>query len=184
MLIDTSAAARTPTDKDMHNFCKYMQDKLNEDSIVVEVGAYVGTNALLMRGYFTNIHCVDAWQMGYDSNDSASKQDMSLVEKAFDENVAGTDIVKHKGLSLDVANEFEDGSIDVIYIDATHTYEGVKGDIEAWLPKLKPNGFMAGHDYETKNEGWDNGGLKRAIHELLGVPTILFGTNWIIPQNP
>lgn len=37
--------------------------------------------------------------------------------------------------------------LDLLYIDASHTYEGVKADIIAWTPKLKVGGFIALHDY-------------------------------------
>ena len=28
-----------------------------------------------------------------------------------------------------------------------HTYKSVMQDIQAWLPKVKKNGYLAGHDY-------------------------------------
>lgn len=39
--------------------------------------------------------------------------------------------------------------LDYIYVDARHDYCGVLEDIEAWWPKLRPGGIMAGHDFET-----------------------------------
>ena len=42
---------------------------------------------------------------------------------------------------------------DFIFIDAAHDYESVKKDIEVWLPKLKPDGILAGHDYCEKFPG-------------------------------
>jgi hypothetical protein len=42
---------------------------------------------------------------------------------------------------------FEDNSLDFVYIDANHTYEGVKEDIKYWYPKVKPGGLLLGHDY-------------------------------------
>ena len=34
-------------------------------------------------------------------------------------------------------NKFEDNSIDAIYIDGDHSYEGVKNDLELYYPKVK-----------------------------------------------
>jgi predicted O-methyltransferase YrrM len=52
-------------------------------------------------------------------------------------------------IELEVVNQFEDESLDVVFIDLTHTYESVKQDIELWLPKVKKGGILAGHDYEN-----------------------------------
>jgi hypothetical protein len=37
--------------------------------------------------------------------------------------------------------------IDFIYIDAAHTYESVKSDLESWWPLVSAGGILAGHDY-------------------------------------
>jgi hypothetical protein len=40
----------------------------------------------------------------------------------------------------------EDGSLDCVFIDADHTSVGVKREIEAWKPKIRPGGYLTGHD--------------------------------------
>jgi beta-1,4-mannosyl-glycoprotein beta-1,4-N-acetylglucosaminyltransferase len=42
---------------------------------------------------------------------------------------------------------------DLIFIDGDHSEEGIRTDIEAWLPLLKLGGLMCGHDYYKENEG-------------------------------
>ena len=49
--------------------------------------------------------------------------------------------------SLDAAKTIEDGSLDLVFIDADHSYEGCRDDILAWRPKLRPGGWLSGHDY-------------------------------------
>ena len=40
---------------------------------------------------------------------------------------------------------------DAIYIDANHTYEAAKQDIELWYPKVRKGGMICGHDYLPKH---------------------------------
>ncbi|MFA7192126.1 MAG: FkbM family methyltransferase [Candidatus Paceibacterota bacterium] len=41
--------------------------------------------------------------------------------------------------------------VDFIYIDADHSYNGVKNDIERWFNKVRIGGFISGHDYGHPN---------------------------------
>lgn len=40
-----------------------------------------------------------------------------------------------------------DGCLDFVFLDADHSYTGVRQDIDAWWPKLRPGGLLGGHDY-------------------------------------
>ena len=51
-----------------------------------------------------------------------------------------------KGPSVAVASTIPDETLDFVFIDADHTEEGAAADIEAWAPKLKPTGWLTGHD--------------------------------------
>ena len=41
------------------------------------------------------------------------------------------------------AGRFVDGSLDVIYLDANHTYEFVLRDLYTWFPKLRRGGLFS-----------------------------------------
>ena len=41
-----------------------------------------------------------------------------------------------------------DGSLDLVFIDAEHTYKSTKEDILLWFPKVKKGGILCGHDYD------------------------------------
>jgi Methyltransferase domain len=56
------------------------------------------------------------------------------------------------------------GSYDFIFIDADHSYEGVKRDTELLLPLVSPTGFILWHDYA--NWGYFDG--KNGVPEYLG----------------
>jgi hypothetical protein len=51
-----------------------------------------------------------------------------------------------RSLSVDFADKFKDGIIDFCFVDADHSYIGVKNDYTAWLPKIREGGYIAFHD--------------------------------------
>ena len=53
----------------------------------------------------------------------------------------------HKSDSAETLQSFPDAYFDWIYIDAQHTYEGVKRDIAAAAAKVKSDGFLVFNDY-------------------------------------
>jgi SAM-dependent methyltransferase len=78
--------------------------------------------------------------------DMAESQDIESLCRA---NVAraGYPVEIIRAESVIGASLFADASIDYVFIDASHDGESVRQDLAAWLPKVKPGGIMAGHDY-------------------------------------
>lgn len=68
--------------------------------------------------------------------------------------------------SVDAARRIEDGSLDLVFIDADHSYQGCKTDIAAWLPKIKRGGWLGGHDYHNHDPRYDFSGVDRAVDEF------------------
>lgn len=62
---------------------------------------------------------------------------------------------------------------DMVFIDGSHTYEHVLGDIQLWLSYLLPEGLICGHDY-----GSDWPGVDRAVREMFGEPERGPGSIW------
>ncbi len=48
--------------------------------------------------------------------------------------------------SVDAAKAVPDESLDFVFVDACHTEAAVRADIAAWAPKIKPTGYLTGHD--------------------------------------
>jgi hypothetical protein len=72
-----------------------------------------------------------------------------------------------KSDSVEASKLYEDESLDFIFIDASHHYEFVKADIQAWYPKLKKGGYIGGHDYDPPSRT-PNGihGVFQAVNEI------------------
>ena len=49
--------------------------------------------------------------------------------------------------SEEASLQFEDNSVDLVYIDASHEYENVTKDLYAWYKKVKNGGILSGHDW-------------------------------------
>ncbi len=55
--------------------------------------------------------------------------------------------------SVEAAKSHDDESLDFVYLDASHDFDSVVRDIEAWLPKVKQGGILAGDDYHPSWQG-------------------------------
>jgi len=50
--------------------------------------------------------------------------------------------------STEASKNFQDKSVDLVFIDGDHRYEKFKQDVLAWYPKVKKGGIICGHDCE------------------------------------
>jgi len=67
--------------------------------------------------------------------------------------------------TTEAAASFE-REIDLLHIDAGHSREDVRADIENWLPKIKPSGAVVFHDYGKAHKRYlDRPEVKEVIDE-------------------
>lgn len=69
---------------------------------------------------------------------------------------------------------FADASLDWVHLDARHDYASVKADIEAWLPRIKPGGWLSGDDYDEQK--WP--GVVKAVEDLLPGTELWSNQQW------
>lgn len=137
-----------------------------------EIGVQAGENIdlILRQCPETNWIAVDPWCPTEDYKrwpDAAHQRN----ERKFADVMARHPgkIRKVKAFSVDAAPKVLDGSLDLVFIDGDHSYKGVRADIDAWLPKVRKGGFIAGHDYDnTAKYGDMFKGVDRAVHENFG----------------
>jgi len=126
---------------------------------LLEVGSSVGlASRYLALGSKNNpavkVFCVDS------RRNVPASEGQSDAHKEFLSNTKrfGNQIVPLRGSSVDVARDF-DKKIDLIFFDGDHTHEGVKADVDAWLPKVRSGGIVIMHDV-----GWAEG-VQRVLRE-------------------
>lgn len=127
---------------------------------LVEVGVWKGHSisylAKKIQEHTTdvNLYAVDLFSESPDFKKfHSARSELPIIYDIYNENLrrAGVrDMIKDiKGWSWEVADQFENESLDFVYLDASHDTESVIKDINAWLPKVKPGGLFSGHD------GWN-----------------------------
>ena len=70
--------------------------------------------------------------------------------------------------SREAAELLPESGLDFCYIDADHSYQGVRDDIRMWYPKVRPGGILAGHDYISDGT-YEFGvfGVQKAVNEFV-----------------
>ncbi|MBN9121743.1 MAG: class I SAM-dependent methyltransferase, partial [Planctomycetes bacterium] len=139
---------------------------------VAEVGCYRGVSTEVWALHAREVIAVDSWE----------GPRFGRVEPLFRTAIEPYPGVRvFKGRSVEMAPRVPDASLDMVYIDAMHDYESVCADIRAWAPKVRPGGWIAGHDHVTWMDGQ---GVLRAVRDLLGGPERLFSdSSWVVRKR-
>ncbi|MEO5335779.1 MAG: class I SAM-dependent methyltransferase [Magnetospirillum sp. WYHS-4] len=146
---------------------------------VAEIGVARGdfSRRILDAAEPGRLHLIDPWthqdreDYRNDPSNWSEEEGDALhrsIQVRFAKEVGAGQVAVHRGFSGDVVSRFPDGSLDWIYIDGLHSYEGVKADLDAFAPKIKPDGFILGHDYAKHEEAQAMGfGVVEAVDEFV-----------------
>jgi hypothetical protein len=152
------------------------------------IGAEIGVHRGECSGHLLELHpglklyMIDMWSPNTykgKGDDAATGPYRELYEKECHDNYLKTVEAVHKfedrsflitDNSVSASELFFPESLDFCFIDASHAYEDVKADILAWLPKIKPSGFLFLHDFGLFD------GVTRAVQELF--PSDAKHLNW------
>jgi hypothetical protein len=154
-------------------------ERLPADGLIVEIGAWMGrSSAALFLGADSKkrVVSIDNWE-GSPDEPHGIAQDLDIYTLfAYNMRRLGLEVKSYEpdvpngsyyltGDSLEVLDIFTDASVDWLFYDGRHSTTGE--NIDAWLPKLKPNGLLTGHDYFCFYEDIQQEIHKRFyIHEL------------------
>jgi hypothetical protein len=140
---------------------------------IAELGSWKGrsTHALASGCRLGHVTAIDHFRGSKGEKGVHQEAQTEAVFEQFRENTkALTNLTVHCADTQASAEDFPDGSFDLVFIDAEHTYEGVRRDIEAWQPKARI--MLAGHDYCSQ---WPD--VQRAVNESVGKVQVE-GTIW------
>ena len=135
---------------------------LKDNSVIVEIGAFKGKSSCFIAEGINSkriqFFSIDTW---YNDTMQQGRQD---VFAGFLENIKPykDKIQALRGYSYEVIRNWpQQRKIDFLWIDGDHSYEGVKRDIQDWLPLVKKKGIVCFHDYR------DAPGVKKAVDEII-----------------
>jgi len=126
---------------------KYLIEK-NNFRVMAEVGVRDGRTTFYLLDNIPNltIYAIDLSIRGFYNAEVKAKY--------------GNRLVPIEATSEQAADRLADGSLDLVFIDANHSYAFVKKDIQKYTPKLKPTGLLTGHDI-------DYPGVNKAVNEVI-----------------
>lgn len=168
-------------------YCEQLSRLEGKSSIMVEVGSWFGQSTAYAATFIKQhemdckFYAVDTW---LGSPNEALHQHLVRecggdVYRIWQENMAKCEvqdyIIPLRLPSIEAAKDFEDGSIDFVYIDAAHDFDSVVADIRAWYPKVAKGGCLAGHDINLD-------GVKRAVEQELSGRWRQQDLSWIVDR--
>ncbi|MFN3699917.1 MAG: class I SAM-dependent methyltransferase [Alphaproteobacteria bacterium] len=130
-----------------------MLEHLPKAAVVAEIGVLHGnySHEIITRTMPKEFHLIDV-------DFSTLREDVS----------AHPSVIKHEKFSNIAMATFPDDYFDWIYVDGDHSYEGVKSDIRACIPKLKTGGYLVFNDFCRINlNGLGVFGVQLAVTELI-----------------
>jgi len=149
-------------------FSNIIEKHLNNksDLNIVEIGVARGSTSKFtiekLSDMVSSYTGVDPYESNYDRKDGFSYYNQDLMDNLYKfviekVNDPRFNLIRKKSNLAHL--DFEDNSIDAIYIDGNHSYEAVIEDIKNWSPKVKQGGLIIGDDYLTFE------GVRKAVND-------------------
>jgi hypothetical protein len=148
------------------NVLYLIKERIITPLLGVEVGVRFGDHASKMLSFLgiDRLFLVDHFLPYQDGLLIQTVEDQDRYYKAMFNNLAFNNKVIFITKTSEFASTlFANNSLDFVYIDANHSYQSVKEDMELWFSKVKYGGILCGHDY---NNG-EHDGVKRAVDEFV-----------------
>lgn len=155
---------------------------LCRNRICVEVGVEAGyySQQILDHGQPSVLHLVDLWRTQpveiYTDTANVDQDTFDRMYAALQGKHINDPRVRFLRMDSTWAAElFRDKSLDWVYLDANHAKPAVLRDLAAWWRKIRPGGWLCGHDYAiTSRQAAGKVSIRLEVGEALRewLPTI------------
>lgn len=139
----------------------WLAERAVEHRVIVEVGSYLGRSTRALLDHTLGVvYAIDDWKGPRDVY--MEKRERELLYGKFLHNVheyiASPKLVivvcDHRKLTMSPE------SVDMVFLDGSHTYEDIKADIVFWKSRMT-KGLLCGHDIQMTE-------VQMATDEVLG----------------
>jgi predicted O-methyltransferase YrrM len=147
--------------------------------IGAEIGTEQGAYAEVLCRVIPNLHlfCVDAWTAYSGYREHVSQEKLDKFYEATQQRLNPYNATLMRKFSLNAARDFEEASLDFVYIDANHEYRQVVDDISVWTPKVRKGGIVSGHDFiRRKNPAY----LCHVVEAVMGYTQAYHISPWFV----
>lgn len=120
-----------------------------EFKIGAEIGVAKGCYSEKLCQFNPNLklYSIDSWVVYPIYHDFRKQKNYDYYYKEATERLKPYNCAIIKKYSMDAVKDFEDESLDFIFIDADHRFEFVANDIAHWGKKVRKDGIISGHDF-------------------------------------
>lgn len=150
-----------------------------DNAVMAEVGVRAGklSEYLLRKHQGLVLYAVDNWlpqsrrpKTYVETGDNCAKWSNDEAKRVYQEAVKRLEpfdvraqIIKKN--SKTAVKKFDDGALDLVFLDADHSEDRLTKDIEVWLEKIKVGGWIGGHDYGNEDPRF-NFAVKKVVDSL------------------
>lgn len=163
--------------------------RLPDGGVIVEVGVAIGHSiAYLARKVIDSGRDIQVWAVDPWAGKARNGEQQSMIGhqatgdfRLFVEMMTryAPEELEHvrvlRAESVRAARLFRDRAVDLVLIDGAHDVDNVLQDIEAWLPKVRAGGTLAGDDYSSNYPG-----VIEAVRVHFGDEFEVSGTTWMV----
>lgn len=148
---------------------KILTGLINKNQIctAIEIGVAYGANSysILKNTRVKKLYGIDSYKhiQNYEDPMNYSQEDFNslylYVTNKFKYLKNRYTLIRKSSFE---ASKVIENKVDLIYIDADHSYKGITQDLYLWFQKVKDGGIMSGHDYDHR----DFPGVTKAVNKF------------------
>lgn len=148
---------------------KWLAQAASDCNRIVELGSLYGASSrAMLDNSDARLWCIDSWR----GSDTKPKRGCVSTEDDFQSFLNNIQDVRDRVVALKMFTRgavglLPEGSFDLVFIDADHSYEAVRFDILNFAPLVRPGGILCGHDYGPQPM---RNGLIKAVKEIVRNP--------------
>ncbi|MBI2593037.1 class I SAM-dependent methyltransferase [Candidatus Daviesbacteria bacterium] len=128
----------------------------------VDMGYKVGAEIGVYKGEFSEkfakagleLYSIDPWRIYKDYSNPRGQARLDFQYEHTKRVLAPYPKCKIiRKTSMEAVEDFEDGSLDFVYIDGNHEFRYIAEDLAEWTKKVRKGGIVSGHDYFFNKTG-------------------------------